>query len=169
MGASRTPPSSEACSPGHLRPRVGARPPPCLNDDPRIVALAAAESCLRCCDLTVHLCEDHGLGQSGTTCMGRIGRPGRHFCPATGRRHRVPSGSGAASGPRSIAGRRLEQPFGSRAASGDTSPCPWTTPFPLPAAHCTTNRYAHCIRSTPCSMEWRWKMPFHLAACGWKP
>ena len=41
----------------------------------------------------------------------------------------------------------------------DTTPNPLESPFPLPAAHCATNRYAHCIRSTPYAIEWRWKMP----------
>ncbi len=47
---------------------------------------------------------------------------------------------------------------------GVSTPYPLGSPFPLLAAHCTTHDYAHCIRSTPYSKEWRWKMPFNLAA-----
>jgi hypothetical protein len=45
-----------------------------------------------------------------------------------------------------------------------STPYPLESPFPLLTAHCTTYGYAHCIRSTPYSKEWRWKMPFNLAA-----
>ena len=34
----------------------------------------------------------------------------------------------------------------------------------VPAARCTTNDYAHCIRSTSYSKDWRWKMLFNVAA-----
>jgi hypothetical protein len=45
-----------------------------------------------------------------------------------------------------------------------STPYPLESPCPLLAAHCTTQGYAHCIRSTPYSKEWRCKMPFDLAA-----
>jgi hypothetical protein len=68
----------------------------------------------------------------------------------------------ALSGPDGLAG--AQRLLSCAVAHNVSTPYPLESPFPLLAAHSTTHDYAHCIRSTPYSKEWRWKMPFNLAA-----